>query len=396
MNVSKRMEAMPYSAVRKLTPYAQAAKSQGKKVYHLNIGAPDVLTPKAYFDAIKDVDLEVLTYAPSPGIPKLREATSAYYARRGMSFSPEEIVITNGGSEAMLFALLACCDPGDEIITCEPFYTNYGSLPYMTEVTIRTFPTSVEEDFHLPDEEIIRSLITPKTKAIMLSNPGNPTGAVYTKEELAMVGRIAEEHDLLIISDEVYREFIFDGLSFVSFAQMAGLEERVIILDSISKRFSACGARIGCIATKNRDLLAAFTKLATFRLAAPTLEQVGATELYGLDEVYFDDVRAEYNRRRDCIYDALMAIPGVKASKSRGAFYTMAELPVEDAEDFCRWMLEEFDVEGETVMMAPAAGFYEHQEKGKSQVRLAFILNCDDIRRAIYILGEGLAAYNKR
>ncbi|MDO5714859.1 MAG: pyridoxal phosphate-dependent aminotransferase [Tissierellia bacterium] len=395
MKLSKRMTEMPYSAIRKLTPYAVAAKEKGKKIYHLNIGAPDVRTPDEFYRAIREYNVSTLTYAPSQGIPELLEVTSKYYKGKNMDFEPEDLVVTAGGSESLLFCLLALCDPGDEVLTCEPFYTNYVSYFYETGVTFNTFPTKVEENFKLPSKEDIEKAITEKTKVILLSNPGNPTGAVYTKEELERIGEIAKEHDLFIISDEVYREFIFDGAKFVSFASIPGLEDRVVIIDSISKRFSACGARIGCVATKNKDLTSIFIKLATGRLAAPTLEQVGAVALYQMDDSYFKEVNEEYQKRRDCIYEELMKIDGVYASKSAGAFYTMASLPVDSADDFARWMLEEFDVDGETVMMAPAAGFYQHEEKGKNQVRLAFVLNCEDLKRAMFILGEGLKAYQK-
>ena len=396
MKYSKRMTEMPYSAIRKLTPFAVKAKEMGKKIYHLNIGAPDVRTPAPFFEAIGNFDETTLTYAPSQGLPELLDVTGKYYKERNMNFDPEDIVVTGGGSESLLFCLLALCDPGDEVLTCEPFYTNYVSYFYETGVTYNTFPTTVEENFKLPSLEEMEKAVTEKTKVILLSNPGNPTGAVYTKEELERVGELAKKYDLTIISDEVYREFIFDGASFVSFASIPGLEDRVVIIDSISKRFSACGARIGCLATKDKDLTDIFIKLATGRLAAPTLEQVGATALYQMDDTYFKEVNEEYQKRRDCIYEELMKLDGVFASKSRGAFYTMASLPVDSADDFARWMLEDFDVDGETVMMAPAAGFYQHEEKGQNQVRLAFVLQCEDLKRAISILGEGLKAYQNR
>lgn len=396
MKLSNRVESLPFSAIRKLTPYADAAKKAGKKIYHLNIGAPDVKTPELFFDAIKEANLDVLTYAPSKGLPELIEATSRYYKENGIDYNPEDIVVTNGGSESLLFAVLAITDEGDEILTCEPFYANYNSFSFETGIKINTFATSVTDGFHLPAKDVIVSAITPKTKAILLSNPGNPTGTVYREDELRMIADIAKEHDLFILSDEVYREFTFDGASFKSFASFEDITDRVIVLDSISKRFSACGARIGTIASKNKDFMKASVKLVTGRLAAPTLEQIGATALYGIDPSYYAEVQEEYQRRRDCIYEELSKIDGVTLYSPGGAFYIMPQIPVDDAEKFAIWMLEEFDVDGETVMMAPAGGFYQNTEKGKSQIRLAFVLNCDDLRRACHILKLGIEAYNNR
>lgn len=396
MKLSNRISALPFSAIRKLTPYAEAAKKAGKKIYHLNIGAPDVQTPKIFFDAIKEADLDVLTYAPSKGLPELIEATSKYYKDWGINYEPEDIVITTGGSESLLFAILAITDEGDEILTCEPFYANYSSFSYETGTKINTFSTSVQDGFHMPAKEEIEKAITPKTKAILLSNPSNPTGAVYREDELRMLADLAKKHDLYILSDEVYREFTFDGAEFKSFATFEDISDRVIVLDSISKRFSACGARIGTIASKNKEIMQACVKLVTGRLAAPTLEQIGAAALYGVDSSYYKEVQKEYERRRDCIYEELNKIEGVTTYKPGGAFYIMPEIPVDDAEKFAIWMLEEFEVDGETVMMAPAGGFYQNTEKGKSQIRLAFVLNCDDLRRACHILKLGIEAYNKR
>lgn len=396
MQLSNRIQSMPYSAIRKLTPYADAAKKAGKKVYHLNIGAPDVETPQAFFDAIKEADISTLTYAPSQGLPGLLEATSAYYKGIGLDFEAEDLVVTNGASEALFFTIFGLTDPGDELLTCEPYYTNYFSYFVQAGIGYKTFPTSVENDFHLPAREVIEEKITDKTKLILLSNPGNPTGAVYTEEEVEMVCDIAIDHDLFIIADEVYREFIFDGAHFASFGAVERAKDRVIILDSISKRFSACGARIGSIASKNKEFTQAMVKMATSRLAAPTLEMLGAQALYEMQGSYFEDVNREYQSRRDCIYGELDKIEGVTASKSAGAFYTMAALPVDDAEDFCRWLLEDFDIDGETLMMAPAAGFYEHSDDYKNQVRIAFVLNNESIKKAMRILDEGLKAYNAR
>ncbi|MCD1147725.1 pyridoxal phosphate-dependent aminotransferase [Peptoniphilus sp. KCTC 25270] len=396
MKLSNRINELPYSAIRKLTPYANAAKAAGKKVYHLNIGAPDVETPQEFFDAINNLDMDVLGYAPTPGTQGLLEAMADYYKSKNIPLEAEDIIVTAGGSEALLFVLLAITDPGDEVLTCEPYYANYFTYFNETGTNIVTFPTVVENDFHLPEREVIESKITDKTRCILLSNPGNPTGAVYTKEEVYMIADIAKKHDLYILADEVYREFIFDGADYISFGSVEGIDDRMVILDSISKRYSACGARIGCVASRNKDLIAAVAKLATGRLAVPTLEMVGAEALYRMDEQYFKDVNEEYQKRRDCIYELLTNIEGVTTSKTAGAFYSIADLPVEDADDFCKWLLEEFEVDGETLMMAPAAGFYEHSEDYKSQVRIAFVLNCESLKKAMHILDEGLKAYNAR
>lgn len=396
MKLSKRITELPFSAIRKLIPYSDAAKERGKKVYHLNIGAPDVKTPQEFFEAIHKVDLDVLSYAPSPGLKELREAMSRYYKAQDIDFEADEIVVTNGGSEALYFSLLAVTDPGDEILTCEPYYANYFSYFSETSTTVRTFETKVEENFRLPAREKIEEKINDRTKAILLSNPGNPTGAVYTQEEVKMIADIALKHNLYILADEVYREFIFDDQEYLSFGSLDEVKDRVIIIDSISKRFSACGARIGCVASKNKEIMAAMVKLATVRLAAPTIEMVGATALYNLGEEYFDEIKEIYQSRRDCIYEELNKIEGVTSNRAGGAFYTIANLPVDDAEDFCIWLLEEFEVDGKTLMMAPAAGFYEHADDHKSEVRIAFILNNDDLKEAMRILDAGLKAYNNR
>ena len=394
--VSKRIQEMPFSSIRKLTPFANQAKKEGKSVYHLNIGAPDVLTPKDFFQAIKEADVDVLSYSPSQGIPELLEANAQYFQKIGLNFTKDDLVITNGGSEALLFSLLATTDVGDQVLTCEPFYTNYKTFFHEVGVSPTTFPTDVKEGFALPAREVIEKAITDKTKVILISNPGNPTGAVYSKEEVRLLGDIAKDHDLFILADEVYREFIYDGKEFTSFASFEDLADRVIVLDSISKRFSACGARIGCTATKNKAMQEALVKLATGRLACPYLEQVGAVALYQLPDDYFDQVREEYTLRRNCIEAELAKIPGVVTSHSTGAFYIIADLPVEDAEDFARFMLTDFQDQGETVMMAPAAGFYQNTQVGKSQVRLAYVLESEKIARACQLIGLALEEYKKR
>ncbi len=396
MKISKRTEEMTYSAVRKLTPYADAAKKAGKKVYHLNIGAPDVVTPSAFFDAIGNFSERVLQYAPSKGIPELLSATSKYYKNLGINIDEGDIYITQGGSEALLFSLYAVTDLEDEVLTCNPFYSNYMSFIQMVGAKLTTFDTFVEDGYRLPAREKIEEKITPRTKAILLSNPSNPTGTVYTREEVELLASIAKDNGLFIIADEVYREFVFDGEKVTSFGEIEGIEENLLLLDSISKRFSACGARIGSIATKNKEVADSINKLCNGRLAAPTVEQVAAAALYEIDPKYYEEVREEYQKRRDTIYNELSKIEGVKVYKSKGAFYVMPTLPVDNTEDFAKWLLEEFDVDGETVMMAPGDGFYKDNDTGKNQVRLAFVLNSEDIIKAMKILAAGIEAYNQR
>jgi len=396
MNISQRIKEVPYSAIRKLTPYAEKAKADGKKVYHLNIGAPDTKTPNEFFDAIRNTNLKTLDYAPSKGMKSLMEQTCKYYRDRGADFDPEsEIIITTGASEALVFSIVAVSELGQKILTCNPFYSNYYTIFRQCGINPVTFDTTVETGYRLPDYETIRDAVTEDTAAILLSNPSNPTGAVYTEEELRRVVRVAKEKDLFIIADEVYREFIFDGKDFMSFAEIEGIEDRLILLDSISKRFGACGARIGAILCKNKALMTEIIKLATGRLAVSTIDQIGAAELYNVDKSYFEEVNAEYQKRRDCIYEELKKIDGVKVYKPEGAFYIMPDLPIKDAEDFAMWMLTDFDDNGETVMIAPGDGFYHDSDVGKSQVRLAYVINRDDLKRAIEILGKGLEKYRQ-
>ncbi|OPZ61644.1 MAG: Aspartate aminotransferase [Synergistetes bacterium ADurb.Bin520] len=393
MNLSKRIQDMQESPIRKLVPIAQKAKKEGRKVYHLNIGQPDIPTPPAFFEAVKNFDAKVLEYSFSQGSPDLIRAMLPYYASFGMNFEERDILVTNGGSEAILFALIAVADPGDEVLVPEPFYTNYNGFATPVGVKVVPITTTAEEGFALTSKDRIVSRITPRTRAILLSNPGNPTGAVYSAEEVRMVADIAKEHNLYIIADEVYREFIYDGLSYTSFGTMKDVEDRVIIVDSISKRYSACGARIGCLASKNQAFIANVLKLCQGRLCVPTLEQVGAMELYKVDKSYFKEVNDEYTKRRDIVHAALEEIPGVVCKKPRGAFYVIAKLPVDNAEDFVVWMLEHFSVDGETVMMAPAEGFYATPGLGRDEVRIAYVLNEHDLRKAMAILKAGVAEY---
>ncbi|EEA85137.1 MULTISPECIES: pyridoxal phosphate-dependent aminotransferase [Peptacetobacter] len=394
-NFSNRVTAMQASPIRKLVPFATAAKADGVKVYHLNIGQPDIKTPRGFFDAVKNFDDEVLEYAVSQGIPELIEALQDYYKTYDMHFDKDELLITNGGSEALLFAMMATCDPGDKLLIPEPFYTNYNGFGQCVNVGVAPITTKAENGFHLPSKEEILSKIDDKVKAILLSNPGNPTGAIYSKEELEMIAEIAIEKDLWIISDEVYREFVYDGLEYTSFGNLKQVEDRVIIIDSVSKRYSACGARIGSIASKNKELIAQIMKLCQGRLCVPTLEQIGAVELYKTPVSYFKEVNDEYRKRRDVLYSELMKVDGVICEKPTGAFYIVAKLPVDNAEDFVKWMLTEFRVDNETVMATPAEGFYATPGLGRDEIRLAYILKEEDLRKAAKILKEGLEAYVK-
>lgn len=394
MKISNRVQKIQFSAIRKLTPYAQEAKKNGKKVYHLNIGAPDVEVPQAFFDAIGDFQGKVLKYPSAPGIDELRESWSDYYKKRNLNFEPENIFITSGASEALLLVLMTIADEGDEIITTNPFYSNYKTYMDQLNLKINAFNTSPDNGFALPSTEEIEKVISDKSVAFLISNPTNPTGAVYSREELERLKELAIKHDMYIITDEVYREFIYDGLKYLSFAELEGIDDRLILLDSISKRFGACGARIGAISAKNKDILTSINKLATGRLAVPTLEQIGAAALFNSDESYFEEVNKEYEKRRNTIYEELKKIDGVSVYKPKGAFYIMPTLPVDDAEDFAKWLLTDFDVDGETLMMAPADGFFYNSNEGKNKVRLAFVLNVNDIKKAMNILKEGLRKYN--
>ncbi len=396
MKFSQRIIDMQESPIRKLVPIADEVKKQGKKVSHLNIGQPDIETPKEFFEPIKKFDDDVLAYAHSQGIPELIESFIKYYKKHNINFEKDEIIVTNGGSEALMFSLIVTCNYGDEILVPEPFYTNYNGFCSMAGVNVVPITTKAENGFHLPEKDEIVSLITPKTKAILIASPGNPTGRVYDKNEIYMLRDIVKEHDLYIIADEVYKEFVYDGLEFTSFAHIEDIADRVILTDSISKRYSACGARIGCIASKNKDLIKQVMKLAQGRLCVATLEQLGAANLINVPDSYIEKVKAEYLRRRDVVYNALQKMDGVICEKPHGAFYVIAKLPVVDAEDFVVWMLKEFEINNETVMMAPAEGFYATEGLGKDEVRISYCLNVDSLEKAMNILNEGLKAYPHR
>lgn len=394
MILSKRILEMQESPVRKLVPIAVKVKERGIKVFHLNIGQPDIETPKQFMDAINNYDTRVIKYSYSQGEPVLINSIRDYFARDGIIFDEDEVLITNGGSEALTFTTIAICNPGDEILVPEPFYTNYMSFTGEVNVSIKPITTLAKDGFHLPCKEDIVKLITPKTKAILFSNPGNPTGTILRLDEMEMIAEIAIENDLFIISDEVYRGLAFDGLKGISMGSIKGIEDRTIIIESVSKRYSACGARIGSIQSKNKELMNNILKLCQARLCVATLEQIGAAELYKLDDNYTTLIKDEYQLRRDIVYSTLQDIPGVVCEKPSGAFYVVAKLPVDDAEKFVIWLLEEFDVDGQTIMLSPAEGFYATPGLGKDEVRIAYVLNTKDMEKAMYILKKGLEKYN--
>ena len=396
MQTSKRIGKMQLSPIRRLIPYANAAKKRGIKVFHLNIGQPDIETPKVFMKAIKEAEIDVLAYADSRGWDPLRQSMADYYKRIGGDFELEDFIITNGGSEALQWVFVITCDIDDEILVPEPFYTNYNSFTAPFTVSITPITTQADKGFALPDEASIVELITDRTRCIALSNPGNPTGVVYTREEVEMIAKIAKEHDLFIIADEVYREFCYDGKEAVSFATLEDVKDRVIIVDSVSKRFSACGARIGCIASKNKDVMLGALKMAQGRLSSPTLEMIGAKALYDLDPNYFDPIRERYQRRRDVMIDAMEKMDGVMIKRPAGAFYAIASLPVDNAEKFAIWMLSEFEQDGKTVMVAPVENFYASKNMGLNEARLAYVLKEEDLHEAMKILDAGLKAYPGR
>lgn len=393
MKLSKRIEKVEYTAIRKLTPYADKARKEGKKIYALNIGAPDTDVPDVYYETFKTFKKGPLPYTNAQGHPELREATAKYYKNRNIKFDADDIYITSGASEAILFTFQVIANEGDAVLTTDPFYTNYMTVFDQLGVELDAFKTDPDKGFALPEEEEIEKHINDKTVAILLSNPTNPTGALYSEEEIDRIVNLAKKHDLYIVADEVYREFVYDGNTYKSFGEVEGIEENLILIDSISKRFGACGARVGSVASKNKRFNDGINKLCNCRLAASTIEQVAAAKLYGIDKSYFEEVNKEYKKRRDVIYEELISIPGVTVKKPKGAFYVMPKLPVDDTEKFAIWMIENFDIDGETIMFAPAKGFFKNKEDGKQMIRLAFILNIDAIKKSMRILREGIKAY---
>ncbi|MDP4759111.1 MAG: pyridoxal phosphate-dependent aminotransferase [Schleiferiaceae bacterium] len=391
--VSRKGEAMPSSPIRKLVPFAENAERAGKKVFYLNIGQPDIHTPEVAQQAIKDADIPVLAYSHSAGFASLRAGLSAYYHGKNLPVSSEEIIVTTGGSEALLFTFGSAMDEGDEVIIPEPFYANYNGFATASGVKVVPVEANIENGFALPPVSAFEAAITSKTKGILICNPGNPTGYLYSKEELEQLRAIVLKHDLFLIADEVYREFTYDGAKHYSVLGMDGLEEHAIVVDSFSKRYSMCGARIGCLVSKNKSFMATAMKFAQARLSPPTYAQIASEAALKTPQSYFDDVNAEYVERRNVLVDGLNSIDGVFCPKPKGAFYAVASFPVESAEHFAEWLLSEFDHNGKTLMMAPAAGFYAKPELGRQQARLAYVLNVEDLKECIEIVRHALQVY---
>lgn len=393
-DISDRIQEIPLSPIRKLTPLADEAKSRGIKVYHLNIGQPDIHTPEEGMDAMRKIDRKVLEYSPSQGFLSLRQRISEYYAGFGMKYSPDEIIVTTGASEAVLFSFITCMDQGDEIITTEPTYANYLSFAAAAGVKVVPITTSIDNGFALPPAERFEELITDRTRAILICNPNNPSGSLYSREEMEMLAEIVKRHGIFLFADEVYREFVYDGMDFFSAGHLEGVDENVVIFDSMSKRFSECGIRIGAVITKNKAVAEGFLKLAQARLSPPLIGQIVAEASFSAGHAYLDPIAKEYRLRRNVLVECLQNIPGIKVIRPQGAFYVIASLPVENAEDFCSWCLSDFSDNGETVMMAPASGFYITPGLGLSEVRIAYVLNAADLQRATAILGKALQQYN--
>ena len=392
--ISQKGKLMPESPIRKLVPFAENAKKRGTKVYHLNIGQPDIKTPQVALDAIKNNTIEVLSYARSEGSEEYRTKLANYYANNNINVSATNIIATTGGSEALLFTIGSITDPGDEVIIPEPFYANYNGFSTASGVNVVPVISGIEDNFALPKIEDFEKLITEKTKAILICNPGNPTGYLYSKEEIEKLKEIVLKHDLFLIADEVYREFVYDGLQHHSIMSENGLDNHAIMIDSVSKRYSMCGARIGCIVSRNEDFIATAIKFAQARLSPPTYALLASEAALETPQSYFDDVIEEYVERRNTLISELQKIDGVRAANPKGAFYCVVELPVDDTDDFAQWMLEKFDLNGETVMVAPASGFYSTPGEGKNQVRIAYVLNKTDLKKSVDILAAALKQYN--
>ncbi len=394
--VSNKGKQMPESPIRKLVPYSETAKKKGHKVYHLNIGQPDIKTPEVALSAIKNNTVKVLEYSHSAGFESYRTKLSNYYKDHGLPVEVADIIITTGGSEALMFAMGSTMDQGDEVIIPEPFYANYNGFSTASGVNVVPVISTIDTGFALPPIAEFEKLITPKTKAILICNPGNPTGYLYSREEIMQLAEIVKKHDLFLIADEVYREFTYDGDKHFSVMNVPGLEQHAIMIDSVSKRYSMCGARIGCIVSKNKELMAAAMKFAQARLSPPTFAQIASEAALDTPQSYFDEVITEYRDRRDTLVAELEKIDGVKVAKPKGAFYCIAQLPVDNADDFAQWLLESYALDNETVMVAPAAGFYSTPGVGLNEVRIAYVLKKEDLVRSVQILKEALAVYNQR
>ena len=394
--ISIRGQRMPESPIRKLAPYAELAKKNGHKVYHLNIGQPDIKSPEIAINAIKNIDLSIIEYGPSEGYESYRKKLAQFYINQDVNVCFEDIMITTGGSEALLFALGSIMDPGDEIIIPEPFYANYSAFSEESSAKVVPVISSIESGFKLPTIEEFEKTITPRTKAILICNPNNPTGYLYSETEINQLGALVKKHDLFLIADEVYREFIYDKKDkHFSVMNLKGMEQNIIMIDSVSKRYSMCGARIGCMVTKNKEVIATAMKFAQARLCPPTVEQIACEAAIDTPQSYFDEVIAEYKQRRDTLIQELKKIEGVVVTIPKAAFYCIVELPVANTDDFAQWLLESYTLDGETVMVAPAAGFYSKPNTGLNQVRIAYVLNQQELIRAVHILKEALQKYNQ-
>lgn len=394
--LSLKGQQMPESPIRKLVPYATAAKAAGKKVYHLNIGQPDIETPEVALNAVRDLDRKVIEYSNSEGYASYRNGLARYYQGVGIDVTSSDIMVTTGGSEALIFGFMTCMDPGDEVIIPEPFYANYNGFATMAGLNVKPITAKIEDGFALPPISEFEKRITDNTRAILICNPGNPTGTLYGKESLEALADIVKKYDLFLFADEVYREFCYDGAIPFSAMNLKGIEQNVVMVDSVSKRYSMCGARVGALVSRNKELMSNALKFAQARLSPPTLGQIASEAALDTPQEYFDRVKHEYVQRRNTLVDGLNAIEGVTCPKPAGAFYAMAQLPVDSGDRFCQWMLEEFDLDGETVMMAPGSGFYSTRAFGERQVRIAYVLNEADLRRSIKIIEEGLKVYPGR
>ena len=395
--ISEKAVQMPASAIRKLVPFADAAKKQGVKVYHLNLGQPDIKSPVCALDAVRNYSLENVSYSHSAGLMELRKGlVEKYYRKIGIDLTVDELIVTVAGSESVNLALEITCNPGDEVIVLEPFYTNYNTFAFMNGLTLKAIPTDIRNGFQIPPIEEFEKAITDKTKAILVCNPGNPTGTQYSKESMLALGEIARKHDLFLLSDEVYREFCYTDEPHFSAMNIPGLEQNVVLIDSVSKRYNLCGARVGCIVSHNKDVMTAAMKFAQARLCPPVLGQMAAIGALDTPDEYFDTVKEEYIKRRDFMINGLNRMEGVFTPLPMGAFYTIAELPVDDTEAFAKWMLESFRIDNETTMVTPAASFYKTPGKGKNHARIAYVLEVDEMKKALHILEEGLKAYPGR
>lgn len=393
---SQRGNTVPLSPFRKFAVLADKAKAQGKQIYHLNIGQPDIETPPTALQKLKKFDLKILEYSPAEGIPSYRQKLTNYYHQFDIAVNPDEIIVTTGASEAIYFTLLACLEPGDEIIVPEPFYANYNGFAHMAGVEVKPITSYIEDGFSLPDVADFEKVINPKTKAIFLCNPNNPTGCFYPRASLEALAELVKKYDLFLISDEVYREFCFDGQAFTSILNIPGIEENAIVIDSVSKRYSACGARIGALVTRNESVLAAVSRFAKLRLGSPTLEQHLAEAMLDVDASYMEFVKSEYDLRRRTVYNRLRQMPGVTCYLPGGAFYSFAKFPIDDADRFCQWLLEDFDYKGATVMLSPGAAFYATPGLGKNEVRLAYVINVEKLEAAMDCLEHALKVYPGR